>query len=166
MSAQTLRFDMAKAMHLVHPAACRWASREMQEILLRGNPLPPELLTVARLVKVANAESIRLEFAPIIPIPEEPILQAAFISEGMFNPKARGITFFYGVLIRDEYHNDLEVIAHEFSHVAQYETAGSISQFLKDYRLQIASVGYHDARLEREARETAALVKQRICAAP
>ncbi|MBT8044102.1 MAG: hypothetical protein KJO79_04050, partial [Verrucomicrobiae bacterium] len=45
------------------------------------------------------------------------------------------------------------LIAHELVHVRQYEQAGSVWRFMVDYIFQCLAYGYHDAPMEREARD-------------
>lgn len=45
-----------------------------------------------------------------------------------------------------------EIIAHELVHVKQYQDAGGIYNYLKEYYKEIKKYGYYDAPLEVEAR--------------
>ena len=71
---------------------------------------------------------------------------------GLLGPEMIGVTFGYGVYICDG-HISNRLISHECRHVYQYEVAGSIGAFLQVYLQQIATVGYHDAPLEVDARQ-------------
>ena len=44
------------------------------------------------------------------------------------------------------------LLSHECRHVYRYEIHGSIAAFLPSYLQQVATVGYHDAPFERDAR--------------
>jgi len=71
---------------------------------------------------------------------------------GLLGPETLGLTLGYGIFIVSG-HDTVRLLSHEFRHVYQYETLGSIEKFLPVYLQQIVDFGYADAPLEVDARE-------------
>jgi hypothetical protein len=61
------------------------------------------------------------------------------------------LTLGYSVLVCRG-HETTRLLSHEFRHVHQYESVGSISAFLPLYLQQIVEFGYDDAPFEADAR--------------
>ena len=85
-------------------------------------------------------------------MPEDRELQAAAVQTGLLGPHMAGLTLGYSVFVRRG-HDTWQLLSHEFRHVAQYERAGSIADFLPVYLRQIVEAGYFNAPLEKDARE-------------
>ena len=109
------------------------------------------MMSVARNVGVQHPELVRVKYVDQLPFPDDPILKQAAIETGLLAPGMVGLTLGYGIYIVHG-HDRIRVISHECRHVHQYETFGSIEQFLPVYLQQIVDYGYHDAPLEVDAR--------------
>jgi hypothetical protein len=70
---------------------------------------------------------------------------------GLLGPGMVGLTLGYSIFIVRG-HLSLRLLSHEYRHVHQYETGGSIASFVAEYLQQIALCGYGDAPLERDAK--------------
>jgi transposase-like protein len=62
-----------------------------------------------------------------------------------------GLTLGYSIFIVRRYMGP-RLPSHECRHVYQYETSGSVAEFLPSYLQQIATVCYLNAPLEQDAR--------------
>ena len=69
---------------------------------------------------------------------------------GLLTADTGGLTAGYGVIVRLDCTRNVQLLAHEFVHVAQYERLGR-EGFLQEYIQQIAAHGYTDALFELEA---------------
>jgi hypothetical protein len=96
---------------------------------------------------------------PEIPQPEHPKIKQLAAELGLITPQTVAITFGFGIFVRAEQSHDRETLVHECVHVAQFEKLG-MDDFLMQYVLQIFKNGYHNAPMEREAREVAAGIVQ------
>ena len=105
-------------------------------VLKRGVPLTPDMLKIAIELKINNPEGIR-------------VLERGKIY-GISN--IGGMTLNRGILIKKGIETKREVIAHELVHVKQYQDAGSIYKFLKEYFKEVNKYGYYTAPMEVEAR--------------
>jgi hypothetical protein len=116
-----------------------------------GRTLTPAESSLARRVGVLKPQLIRIESCDQLPVPQDPALYAAAIQAGLVGPGMIGLTLGYAVFIRKG-HETCRLLSHEFRHVQQYESHGSIARFLPIYLRQVISVGYRDAPLEVDAR--------------
>ena len=140
------------------PLAVQWATEQETHILEHGVPLSIRELADALRVGVKDPERVRLLQVETIPAPAHPILQAAY-QQSDFGPSApRGLTLHHGIFVRADYWRDRALIVHELVHIAQYERLGGIQQFLQQYLLECATVGYSKSAMEAEAISTAARV--------
>lgn len=135
------------------PKAIEWAKEQEAFICKTGRSLNEEEIQLAERVGVSNPEKIRILVVDGIPTPDEPMLEYMCEYTGMLGPDTIGLTLFYGIFVRMGHEEDLRLIAHECSHVAQYETHESIGAFLGEYLTQILEYGYEAAPLEVDARE-------------
>lgn len=143
--------NLEKELPRLLPLAIAWAESQAQLIASEGTKLPSNLIEVARRVGVQNPHRIRTTLVNRLPFPEEPMLRQAAIEAGMLGPEMVGLTLGYSIFIVHG-HDDVRLISHECRHVYQYETLGSIEQFLPVYLQQILENGYHHAPLEIDAR--------------
>ncbi len=107
---------------------------------------------IAMAVGVTNPEKIRISIVSSIPIPDDPVLQKVAIETGLLGPDTAGLTLGYGIYILAGEDSD-QLLSHECRHVYQYETFGSIAEFMPIYLQQIAQDGYEGAALEIDARQ-------------
>lgn len=106
---------------------------------------------MARKVGVYAADRIRIQSCEHLPLPLDPLLQAAAIQAGLLGPSMVGLTLGHSVFIRMG-HESPRLLAHEFRHVFQMEQYGSIAAFLPVYLQQVITVGYENAPFEIDAR--------------
>lgn len=144
--------DIAAQLPLLAPRALLWARDLETDTMRDGAPLGPRLRSLARSVGVRDPQLIRVRVVDHIPLPDEPMLQTAALRVGLSSTWASGMTLGHAVLIRRGYEHDLRNLSHEFRHVAQYEAAGGVEQFLARHLVDLAMNGYEDSPYERDAR--------------
>jgi hypothetical protein len=133
------------------PKAIAWAEAEANAGASNGQALTEIAQDIARTVGVAHPELIRLALVDALPMPQDPMLQAAAVQTGFLGPHMAGLTLGHSVFVRRGY-NTSRLLSHEFRHVFQYEQAGSIAAFLSIYLQQVMQFGYMNAPLELDAR--------------
>ena len=134
------------------PKAIEWAKSCEAEICRSGVPLNEQGIEIAKRVRVAHAERIRIVFLDgSLPCPKDPDLAEVGIATGLFGPDTAGITLGYGIYICRE-HASVRLFSHEFRHVHQYEEAGSTEMFLDKYLKDLAQFGYFNSPYEIDAR--------------
>ena len=138
-------------LNLILPLATRWVHEQEQRIVSEGILLAPNEAFLAHLAGVRNPEKVRLMHVDFIPMPEDTVLRKANELVNLVSPVTAGITFGYGIYIRDDIWGDRKLLAHELVHVAQYERFGSVGAFLKEYLDECLSIGYPNGPLEQEA---------------
>ncbi|MES2192180.1 MAG: hypothetical protein V4454_18835 [Pseudomonadota bacterium] len=146
-----MNFDLAASLPLIKPLAIAWVKEQEAVIFASGKGLNDYGLDLARRVGVLNAEKIRITFVTDLPRPTEPLLIQAMEKTGMLGPNMNGVTLGHGIYIRRS-HDSIRLQTHEFRHVHQYETAGSIALYIPKYLEQILQFGYWDAPFEVDAR--------------
>ncbi|MEJ2127715.1 MAG: hypothetical protein P8X81_02595 [Woeseiaceae bacterium] len=134
------------------PRAIEWVEAQFTIILASGSPLTEIETSLAEAVGVTHPEKIRIKSVKTFPLPDDLELRSVALQTGLLGPGIVGITFGYGIYVRDGFVTN-RLVSHECRHVYQYEQAGSIAAFLPIYLQQIATVGYHDAPLEVDARK-------------
>lgn len=133
------------------PLATKWVEEQERRILAEGVPLTPHQAFDAHLAGVKEPARVRLLKVDFIPTPTHPILRQANDIVGLVSPVTAGITFGYGIYIRDDLWGDRPLVVHELVHVGQYERYGSIEAFLRDYLDECLRIGYPHGPLEQEA---------------
>lgn len=144
--------DRAAFLPQLLPAAIAWAEARSAQILQEGRALDATGVRLARAVGVARPELVRVQVVDRIPVPQEPALRRAAMYLGLLGPNVAGLTLGYGiyVVVGEEC---ARLLSHEYRHVHQYEAAGSIAAFLREYLHQIAKFGYERAPYELDAWE-------------
>ena len=134
------------------PLAAEWARTVSAQAQATGQPLDGEGLALARRVGVSAPEKIRVVVCNRMPFPDHPKLRRAAKATRLLGPGMAGLTLGYAIFVRD---GELtkRLMSHELRHVAQYEAAGSIDNFLEAYLAQIVEVGYESAPYEIDARD-------------
>jgi len=143
--------DLQTALPLLLPRAIAWAEAEANAVAATAQVLSDSGQDVARRVGVERPTLIRVAHVDLLPMPQDPALQAAAIQTGLLGPHMAGLTLGYSVFVRRG-HATWRLLSHEFRHVYQYEQAGSISLFLPIYLQQIVQYGYANAPFEVDAR--------------
>jgi hypothetical protein len=134
------------------PLTCRWVEEQERIILRDGVPLNGGQLDIAREIGIREPERVRLRSVSEIPMPDDPILQAAAQAVGLISLLTAGLTLRYGIYIRSDHWGDRRLLVHELAHVAQYERLGGFEPFLRQYLQECSSVGYPNGELEQEAK--------------
>ena len=134
------------------PLVVLWAKKHHDLIQEQGAELNEEGMEMARSVGVAEPERIRIMLVDEIPFQEDPVVYSLAKSVGMLSGQVSGITFGHSIYIVKACQS-ARIYSHEFRHVHQYETLGSIGEFMEVYLEQVLMFGYHQAPLERDARE-------------
>jgi hypothetical protein len=134
------------------PAAMAWALSVNASGLARGKPLSLCQAADATEVGVKKPDAVRILRIPSLPEPDCADLRRTAGQCGLDLGRSHGMALGYAVLICHSALGDRRVLRHELRHVAQFETAGSLSQFLEEYLAQIVRHGYRDAPLEIDAR--------------
>jgi hypothetical protein len=134
------------------PLAVEWATVTAEAGLARGIALDVHQLRIATAVGVAQPERIRLMTVPKIPRPAEGPLGELALKTNLLGPQTIGLALGYSVFIR-EGEQTTRLLSHEFRHVHQYESAGSIEHFIPRYLAEIVRYGYEDSPLEIDARQ-------------
>jgi hypothetical protein len=143
--------ELRESLPFITPLAIEWAERVSAAAAVSSPTLSAGGLEIARRVGVKQPERVRVAVAKELPFPDHPALQAAATQTGLLGPHTAGLTLGYTVFIREGF-LDVRLLSHELRHVAQYEEAGSIANFLPLYLAQIAEVGYEAAPFEVDAR--------------
>ncbi len=142
--------DLAVVLPRLLPHAIAWMHAQEFKILASGRALTDIETKLAIAVSVHDPARVRIKLVAQIPAPANPELCAIAFQTSLIGPHTGGITLGRGIYIRDGHFTD-RLISHELRHVHQYETAGSIAAFLKNYLEQLATVGYERAPLELDA---------------
>lgn len=143
--------DLRVALPLLLPKAIEWAVATSQEAAASGRSLSAGEIAIARAVGVHHPELIRVAVVQSIPLPEDPLLRAAALQTGLLGPHTAGLTLGYSVLVCRG-HETVRLLSHEFRHVSQYESSGSIAAFLPLYLTQTVMFGYDSSPFEIDAR--------------
>lgn len=144
-------FDLAIALPRLLPKAVAWAEAQSTSALAMGRPLHAAEQLLARAVGVRRAERVRIAEVQALPMPVDPELRCAALETGLLGPQTVGLTLGYAIFILRG-HTSNRLLSHECRHVYQYETTGSIAEFLPVYLQQIVVHGYRMAPLEIDAR--------------
>lgn len=144
--------DLESLLPTLLPRAIEWVKVQSSSILKSGSPLNDLGIRLAQAVGVSHPDRIRVSVVQSLPLPDDPELRYVALETGLLGPEMIGITFGYGIYVCDGQVTN-RLISHECRHVHQYEEAGSIDAFLPIYLQQIATVGYHDAPFEIDARQ-------------
>ncbi|TAG06683.1 MAG: hypothetical protein EAZ42_13505, partial [Verrucomicrobia bacterium] len=86
-----------------------------------------------------------------IPLPKNTFLRVAGRAAGILSKTSTGMALGYGILVREDFVSDRNLIAHELVHTAQYERFAGIKEFLAEYLSECINYGYLEAPLEQEA---------------
>jgi hypothetical protein len=141
------------------PLAYEWAEQQQDNILQNGTPLSESQMNDTKLVPVRFPEKVRLLKVERIPWPDNPTLLSIGQQMGLISDYTEGLTLGYGIFISSKRWQERRLVVHELAHVGQCEKLGGVNQFLEQYVEECLNLGYDDACLEIEARETV----MRIC---
>ena len=132
-----------------------WAQGVEREAVRRGQPLNWRMRAIAWDIGVIDMDRVRVLPVPVIPFPVENSYlcvaaeQLGFRAHGF---QVQGQVFGHAILIAGpESEWTVALLAHELTHVAQIERAGSFLAFLAKYLDEVEAFGYSNSALEREA---------------
>ena len=140
---------VARVAQLVPPAVEFVASSE-QQVQARGRPLTTEEQQLARAVGVAQPESVRVLIADPFIAPLDPAFGVEARKLGLGDPAEGGRTLGHAIQIKPQYANARWLLAHELTHVGQFERLGA-TEFVREYLTELLMFGYGRAPLERAA---------------
>lgn len=140
---------------LLHLATA-WAEEQECVILRDGIPLNKLQMTDAQISGINQPEKVRLLNVAVIPLPDDPLLEAAAQSIQLITPRTIGLTLRYGIFVRSDFWGDRGLIVHELVHTSQYERLGGFVPFLRQYLYECNTIGYPAAPMEQEAITTTA----------
>jgi len=138
------------------PLATAWAEKQEGVVLRDGIPLNKLQMTDAQILGINQPEKVRLLNVAVIPLPDDPLLEAAAQSIQLITPRTIGLTLRYGIFVRSDCWGDRGLIVHELVHTSQYERLGGFVPFLQQYLYECNTIGYPAAPMEQEAITTTA----------
>lgn len=134
------------------PLICKWVEEQEQMVLKHGVELTEDQKNDAYLVGVKEIDKVRLlKVNGAMPFPSDPILQQAAKLAGLMSRSTLGVTFRYGICIKDRYWNNRSLVVHELVHTMQYERLGGLEPFIYQYLDECIRLGYPHGPLEQEA---------------
>lgn len=133
------------------PRAEAWALGLSTGVAESGSALDAVGEALARAVGVQKPQAIRLRQVAQLPIPHDKVLLEVVRSLGLLGPRAVGLTLGYSILVVEGCISN-QLLAHEFRHVQQFESAGSLEQFIHSYLIELLRYGYSNSPMELDAR--------------
>ncbi len=143
------------------PKASIWVEEQEAFILANGIPLNEKQRSIASKIGIKNTGKIRLLQVEFIPEPEDFILNEASKAIGFISGDTLGITYRYGIYMRDDFWENESLIIHELTHTLQYERLGGIAEFLNQYIKECIYYGYDKSPLEIEAKTMETKLKEK-----
>jgi hypothetical protein len=113
------------------PIAVHWVSEMEEAVLESGQRLSPQSRKDAEAIGVRRPDDVRIIGLDAIPLPSDPGLRQLAVETGLLTDRTIGMTFGHGIVIRNGSHGR-GLIAHELTHVMQYERFGGIDGFLRN----------------------------------
>jgi hypothetical protein len=127
-----------------------WVRSLERQAVTSGKHAPPLYRPFAEYAGVRNPEMIYILPVPTIPRPSHQRIAELAEQIGLLTDATGAITAGYGILVRNDCIENLQLIVHEFVHVEQYERLG-VAEFLWQYIQQLNEFGYKMAPFEIEA---------------
>ena len=128
-----------------------WVRRRQAVILREGLALTHEQREFARALGVTAIERVRVMSASVVPMPLPDFARRVAESAGWISPHIVGMTLGHGIVVHHDCCGDRQLLAHELTHVHQYERLGGIAPFLRHYLRECVWPGYPHGPLEMEA---------------
>ncbi len=134
----------------VAPAMTAWAETMERAAIENGAALDTLQWRDALRVGVKRPEKVRIIYVDALPHPNaELTLLAKEI--GVLTDKTDGITFGYGIFIKNNLPDIKRRVIHQLAHVCQYERLGEIRIFVREYVQCCLDFGYAHSPFELEA---------------
>lgn len=134
----------------LQPGATAFVDDSDRGIRERGRPLTPDEIVLARSVGVARPEEVRVLVADPFIAPRDPAFAVEARRLGIGDPSEGGRTTGHGIQVKPKYAASRWILAHELTHVGQYERLGTAG-FVHEYLAELLMVGYARAPLESAA---------------
>ena len=128
-----------------------WAEGWEAYVLSNGISLNDEQIEDAKIVGVARPDLVRVLEIPSIPLPPYDVFYTMLVKPRIISPEIFGLTLGFGVMLNTSSWGNRRKLAHELTHVAQYERLGGIKPGLRQYVSEALSYGYECAPMEQEA---------------
>ena len=139
----------------VFPHLVSWVTQMEKDILQVGLPLHPVNRTDAEAIGIGQIDVVRIVVLDKLPLPTHSELRLLAVQTGLITPKTVGMTFGHGIALKHGGYTRW-VVAHELTHVLQYERLQGIEPFLKEYVKEISHpAAYGSGPSEIEASRTA-----------
>lgn len=143
---------IAESVAALQPGAVAYIEDTERETLRRGRPLTADETRIARAVGVAHPEQVRVLVHDTFTEPRDPAFVALARKLGVdVDADEAGSTAGHGIQIKPKFARSRRLLAHELTHVAQYERLGTAG-LVRQYMTQLLMFGYARAPLEAEAR--------------
>jgi hypothetical protein len=134
------------------PGAVTFIEDSERDILRRGRPLTAYETRIAQAVGVAHPEQVRVLVADHFIEPRDRAWVALARKLGVADdPNEAGRCSGHGIQLRTQFAHSRKLMAHELTHVAQYERLGK-QGVLHDYFVGVLMFGYERTPIEVEAR--------------
>ena len=132
------------------PAAVDFIASSEQQVQMRGRALSADEQQLARAVGVAQPENVRVFVADEFVAPSDPAFAVEARKFGLGDKAEGGRTLGHSIQIKPKYANSRWLLAHELTHVGQFERLGA-NEFVREYLTELLMFGYARAPLERAA---------------
>ena len=134
------------------PGALAFIDDSEGQILRRGRPLTEEQVRLARAVGVAHPERVRVLVDDEFVKPRDRDFIALARKLGIdTDAEESGRAHGHGIHLKPGFARSRRLLAHELTHVAQYERMGKAA-LLRRYFVELLVVGYGRSPIEAEAR--------------
>ncbi len=134
----------------IAPAMTAWAETMERAAMENGVALDSIQWRDALRAGVQRPEKVRVMYVDDLPHPN-PELTLLAKEIGILTPKTDGITFGYGIFIKNNLPDVKRRLIHQLVHVCQYERLGEIRIFVREYVQCCLDFGYADSPFELEA---------------
>jgi hypothetical protein len=132
------------------PKAVAFVESSDQQIQTQGRALTTDELQLARTVGVTQPERVRILIADAFIAPQDPQFAIQARELGLGDRAEGGRTTGHGIQIKPQYASARWILAHELTHVGQYERLGT-QEFVREYLTELLLVRYVRAPLEAAA---------------
>jgi hypothetical protein len=134
----------------LQPGAVAFVEDSDRAIAQQGRALTADEINLARSVGVAEPEKVRVLVAATFIAPHDPAFAVEARKLGIGEPGEGGRTTGHGIQIKPKYAASRWILAHELTHVGQYERLGTTG-FVHEYLTELLLLGYARAPLESAA---------------
>lgn len=134
----------------LQPGAVAFVEESDREVAQRGRPLVPEEIALALAAGVTHPEQVRVLVAERFIAPSDPAFAVEARKLGIGAASEGGRTTGHGIQLKPKYATSRWILAHELTHVGQYEQLGTAG-FVHEYLTELLLFGYARAPLEAAA---------------